>query len=36
MLARHVRWTHQELMELDHAERRRWLATVLQMQEEMA
>lgn len=28
MLARQVHWTHQELMEMDHAERRRWLDTV--------
>ena len=34
MLARHVHWTHQELMDLDHAERRRWLAAVLQLQQE--
>lgn len=34
MLARHVHWTHQELMELDHAERRRWLHAVLQLHEE--
>lgn len=37
MLARHVHWTHQELMELDHAERRRWLrAVVAQLNEEAA
>ncbi|WP_372453507.1 DUF6760 family protein [Acrocarpospora catenulata] len=28
-LGRHVHWTHTELMSLDHAERRRWLRTVL-------
>ncbi|WP_425460138.1 DUF6760 family protein [Herbidospora galbida] len=28
-LGRHVHWTHTELMNLDHDERRRWLATVL-------
>ena len=34
MLARHVHWTHQELMDLDHAERRRWLHSVQQLQQE--
>ena len=34
MLARHVHWTHQELMDLDHAERRRWLHAVQQLQQE--
>ena len=36
MLGRQVHWTHQEVMELDHAERRRWLRAVLQLQEEGA
>jgi hypothetical protein len=27
-LGQRVHWTHTELMNLDHAERRRWLATV--------
>ncbi|MFI8535800.1 DUF6760 family protein [Streptomyces aquilus] len=28
-LGRHVHWTHTELMNLEHTERRRWLRTVL-------
>jgi hypothetical protein len=31
MLACHVHWTHRELMELDHAERRRWLSAILEI-----
>lgn len=34
MLACHVHWTHQDLMDLDHAERRRWLHAVLEVQQE--
>lgn len=34
MLGRCVHWTHRELMELDHAERRRWLDAVLQLSQE--
>jgi hypothetical protein len=34
MLASRVHWTHQELIELDHAERRRWLAVILQLEQE--
>ena len=28
MLGRHVHWTLEELLNLDHAERRRWLSAV--------
>lgn len=34
MLASRVHWTHRELMELDHAERRRWLGAVMQLEDE--
>ncbi|MGN9907814.1 DUF6760 family protein [Phytohabitans sp. LJ34] len=33
LLGQRVHWTHHELMNLDHTERRRWLATVLELEE---
>jgi hypothetical protein len=36
MLARDVHWTHRELLELDHAERRRWLRAMLELRQESA
>lgn len=36
MLACHVRWTHEETMNLDHAERRRWLRALRELQEDAA
>jgi hypothetical protein len=27
-LSRHVHWTHEELMSLDHEERRRWVEEI--------
>lgn len=34
MLGCHVHWTYQELMDLDHAERRRWLRSLAELQQE--
>lgn len=34
MLACHIHWTHEELMSLDHAERRRWMSALTELEEE--
>lgn len=31
-LGHHVHWTHEELLNLDHAERQRWLQAVSQLE----
>lgn len=31
-LGKHVHWTHEELMNLDHAERNRWLLEVVKLE----
>ena len=35
-LAYHVSWTYQEVMQLDHRERRRWVAEVARINQRMA
>jgi hypothetical protein len=32
-LGSHVHWTHEELLNLDHAERQRWLQELLKLEE---
>lgn len=36
MLACHTHWTHEELLNMDHAERRRWLGAIHFLQAEAA
>jgi hypothetical protein len=35
-LAYHVSWTYQEVMQLDHRDRRRWVAEVARINQRMA
>jgi hypothetical protein len=35
-LARHLSWTYQEVMQLDHRERRRWVTEVGRLEQRMS